>query len=261
MSHSNPDSLLVDKLAATEYAVYSSPGHMLRTRFGIFVSMADFPTRWDANQMFQVHCEKNQTGALLSDLETLYKGTDAGFRKLAFHEATTAKHLPDALLSLGWDCQRHLMMTLGASPEAAPDPNVSIRSVAFDAVELARIYDDLEELRYRQAQDIRLGGEALIAEMDGEPVGATGWFLVDGIARFRLLHTIPSCRRRGVATALIREVVRRTRSQGIYPLCIHCPEKGPAGLYRTLGFQTQGLLWYCVREDAGAEPGGAHLAF
>jgi GNAT superfamily N-acetyltransferase len=260
MSRGSPDSPLAEKLAATEYAIYSSPGHMHRSRFGIFVSLPDFPTRWDANQMFQVRCEKDQIDALLPELETLYKGTVAGFRKLAFHHAPTAEHLPDALLSLGWNCQRHMMMTLGTLPEAAPDPRVSVHGVAFDAAELARIYDDLDELRYRQAQDIRLGGEALIAEMDGEPVGATGWFVVDGIARFRLIHTIPGSRRRGVATALIREVVRRTRSRGIRQICIHCPEKGPIGLYRGLGFQTQGLLWYCVRQDAGAETGSRHSA-
>jgi GNAT superfamily N-acetyltransferase len=241
---------LIEKLAATEYAIYSSPGHMHRSRFGIFVLIPGFPTRWDANQMFQVRCEKNQTDALLSELETLYQGTGADFRKLAFHHAPTARHLPDTLLSSGWDCQRHWMMTLGRIPEAGPDTRLSIRGVAYDAAELAHIYDDLEELRYRQAQDRRLGGETLIAEIGGEPVGATGWFVVDGIARFRLIHTVPRFRRRGVATALIREVVARTRTQAIRRLCIHCPEKGPLSLYQGLGFQSRGLLWYCVRQDA-----------
>jgi GNAT superfamily N-acetyltransferase len=142
------------------------------------------------------------------------------------------------------------MMTLDTLSEAAPDPGVSIRTVPFVAAELTRVYDDLEELRYRQSQDIRLGGEALIAEIGGVPAGATGWFVAGGVARFRLIHSIAGHRRRGVATALIREVIRRTASRGIRPLCIHCPEKGPIGLYRGLGFQTQGVLWYCVRQDA-----------
>jgi GNAT superfamily N-acetyltransferase len=249
MSRGSHDSSLVEKLAATEYAIYSSPGHTRRTPFGTFVSIPGFPTRWDANQMFGVHCEKDQTNALLSHLQMFYEGTGAGFRKLAFHDARTAEHLPYSLLSLGWDCQRHLMMILGARSAAVPDPKVVIRTVPFDGPELTRVYDDLEELRYRQAQDIRLGGEALIAELDGAPAGATGWFVAGGVARFRLIHTVAGFRRRGVATALIREVIRRTASPGIRPLCIHCPENGPIDLYRNLGFQTRGVLWYCVRQD------------
>ena len=239
---------LADKLAATEYAIYSSPAHLHPGRFGIFVSIPDFPTRWDANQMFDLRCKKDQIPDLLSDLETLYKPTGAGFRKLAFHHTATARHLPDTLLFLGWDCRRHWMMTLDAFPEIPPNPSVAIRTVPFHAAELALIYDDPEELRYRQAQDDRLAGEALIAEIAGEPAGATGWFLVDGIARFRLIHTVPSHRRRGVAAALIREVVRRTSDRGIRRLCLHCPEQGPLRLYQSLGFQIRGLLWYCVRE-------------
>jgi GNAT superfamily N-acetyltransferase len=156
-----------------------------------------------------------------------------------------------------------MMMTRGTLPEAGPHlPGVSIRTVPFDAAELTRVYDDPEELRYRHAQDIRLGGEVLLAEMDGAPAGATGWFLAGGIARFRLIHTVAGYRRRGVAAALIREVIQRTASRGIRRLCIHCPEKGPIGLYRGLGFQTQGVLWYCVRLDAGAaETAGSHSAF
>ena len=250
------DALLAEKLAATEYAIYNSPGHTHRSRFGLFVSIPGFPTRWDANQLFQVCCEARQTDALLLELERLYKATGAAFRKLAFHDAATANHLPDSLLSRGWDCQRHMMMTCDTLPEAAPAPGVSIRTVPYDASELTRVYDDPEELRYRQAQDVRLGGEVLIAEIGGAPVGATGWFVVDGFARFRLIHTVAAYRRRGVATELIREISRRTACRGIRQLCIHCPESGPLGLYRGLGFQTRGVLWYCVRRNAGASIGG-----
>jgi len=241
---------MIERLAATEYAIYSSPGHMHRSRFGVFVHIPDFPTRWDANQIFNVRCEKGHTDSFLSELEALYEGTGVSFRKLAFHHTPTAEHLIPTLVASGWDCQRAWMMILSDAPEIPANPQLSIRSVSFHSRELGRIYDDAEELRYRQAQDDRLGGETLIAEAGGVPVGTTGWFVVGGIARFRPVHTIPSYRRRGVATALIRHIIEQTKSHGIQQLCIQCSEHGPVSLYHGLGFKTQGEMWCCVRRTA-----------
>jgi GNAT superfamily N-acetyltransferase len=210
------------------------------------VSIPDFPTRWDANQLFDVQCPSGEAEALLADLEQLYGRRPAAFRKLAFHCTETASHLLPVLLGSGWRCRRHWMMTLNAFPEVEAARELKIREVPFHDPGLDRVYDDPEELRYRRSQDRRLGGGALIAEIGGVPAGATGWFVVDGIVRFRLLHTVEGYRRRGVATALIQAVVERTRSDGIGELCIHCPEDGPARLYRNLGFEAKGELWYCV---------------
>lgn len=234
------------KLANTEYAIYRSPEDTRRTPFGFFVQIPDFPTRWDANQVFDVRCKEDQSRDFLAFLDSLYKTSGIRFRKLALHHPATAAHLIPTLREAGWDCQRHLMMTLDDSPDSPLDTRFSIRRVDLHSAELNEIYEDNEELRYRRSQDARLGGEILIAEAAGVPVGATGWFVVDGIARFRLIETVPQYRRYGVATALIRYIAQRTRNEGVRTLCLHCPEMGPQDLYKRLGFKAHGELWYCV---------------
>src|SRR6185437_4478039 len=234
------------RLANTEYAIYHSPQETRRTPFGFFVQIPDFPTRWDANQMFDVRCKEHQSQGFLEFLDSQYKPSGIRFRKLALHHPSTAAHLIPTLREAGWDCRRHLMMTLDDLHDSPADTRFSIRRVDSHSAELNQIYEDNEELRYRRSQDARLGGEVLIAETAGVPVGATGWFAVDGIARFRLIETLPQYRRCGVATALVRYVAQRTRSEGIRTLCLHCPETGPQSLYAKLGFKTQGELWYCV---------------
>ena len=138
------------------------------------------------------------------------------------------------------------MMTLDDFHQSSIDPRFTIRRVDSHSAELNQIYEDNEELRYRRSQDARLGGEVLIAEAAGVPVGATGWFEVDGVARFRLIETVLQYRRCGIATTLVRYVAQRTRNEGIRTLCLHCPETGPQSLYASLGFKTRADLWYCV---------------
>lgn len=237
---------LAARLANTEYAIYRSPEETRRTPFGSFVQISDFPTRWDANQMFDVRCKEEQSRTFLTFLDSLYETSGIRFRKLALHHPATAAHLIPTLREAGWDCRRHLMMTLGDFHDSPPDPRFTIRRVDSHSAELNQIYEDNEELRYRRSQDARLGGEILIAEASGVPVGATGWFVVNGIARFRLIETVLQYRRCGVATALVRYVAQRTRSEGIRTLCLHCPEMGPQSLYASLDFKARADLWYCV---------------
>jgi GNAT superfamily N-acetyltransferase len=132
-----------------------------------------------------------------------------------------------------------------------------VRAVPFDDPDDHRAaiakanHGHLRALGYRQAQDPRLGGEALIGYVDDRPVGTTGWFIVDGVARFRPVSTIASYRRRGVATTLIRYVQDHPAVAAADGLVIYCSDDGPVPLYEQLGFVRYYEQWSCFLKLPG----------
>ena len=247
----------VDRLAETTYAQYDEPGRCRRTHYGRFVFDPRFPGRWDACQLFDARCAPGEVDALLDTLETLHEGIDRPFRRLVLHDEATAAHLIPALRARGWSAvATHLMPWEGEALREA-SPEVEVRATPFDDPDGHRAAiatadgDGLESLRHRQSRDPRLGGEALVGFLDSAPVGRTGWFVVDGVARFRPVRTIAAARERGVATSLIRHVQRHPAVRAAEGLVIFCDEDGPAGLYEQLGFVKRHVLWSCLLERAG----------
>ena len=95
----------------------------------------------------------------------------------------------------------------------------------------------------------------LVGWLEGEPVSTTGWFVVDGVARYRGDYTRESARGQGVASTLIQYVQSHPSVQAQDGLVMHCGEGGPVPLYEQLGFRTRGLYYECYRELG--EPHGA----
>ncbi len=81
----------------------------------------------------------------------------------------------------------------------------------------------------------------MIAFLDEVPAGAAGLLLTDDGASLQSIATAPRFRRRGVASALVRDVVRRGLEAGA-PFVSLLTDAGdsPRRLYRKLGFRDVG---------------------
>jgi len=67
------------------------------------------------------------------------------------------------------------------------------------------------------------------------------------VARFRYLHTLPEYRRRGVATALVAQVVASATAGGGEAVALFCDHEENISLYQRLGFIRVGVFWKVSR--------------
>ncbi|MFN2115698.1 MAG: GNAT family N-acetyltransferase [Anaerolineae bacterium] len=237
--------------------MHAAPGTTTDTRFGRFVHDSRFPTRHDAHQLLDARCTPDEVPTLLGVLDELYEGAGCAFQKMTLHDASTAQHLIPQLVGRGWSCRRENLMPLRHAPVRFRSEEVDVRVVPYDDPEAHRArvalanHGHLRALRYRQAQDQRIGGEVLIGYLGGEPAGTTGWFVVDGVARFRPVSTIERFRLRGVATTLILHVQDHPAVRAADALVIFCGDDGPIRLYEQLGFEREHAQWSCFRALPG----------
>ncbi len=240
-----------DRLAETEYAAVCDPAFTRRTRFGRFVDIPQFPGRRDAHQLVDVRCREDEIGEMLAELADLYP-TDLPFRKLAGHDPATFAHVEPALKERNWSLERVWMMTHQKPPERFLNPDVHVEVVAPTSENLKRVSppEDFNPERhaYYLSQDPRLGGEVLVAYLGGQPVGSTGWFVVDGVARYRAVYVHPQARGRGVASAMLQHVQNHPVVRAQDALTIHVGEEGPVRLYEALGFVKHSPFWEALRK-------------
>ena len=153
----------------------------------------------------------------------------------------------------GWTCRQTAMLTFQDGSRRAINRDVQIKTVSLDKGGDRQIVElecgsSSEGFAYHLAQGPRLGGEAIVGYLDGEPAGCTGWFIIDGIARYRHIATRPAFRGRGVATTLIRHVQQHPAVRAAHALCIHVAEGGPQQLYEACGFVPHSVAWDCLLE-------------
>ena len=234
-----------ERLAATWYAEFD-PEHTRRTRFGRFVHIPQFPRIRDANQLFDCRCGSGEASEFLDELDTLYENTGLGFRKIAGHCPRTLECLRPELTARGWKEQSGWMLVHRNPPQRPV--NVEVRIEVVDAAsergrDSSRKGPTPDWPGYKRAQDGRLGGSRVLAFLDGDLAGSTGWYVVDGLARFRYVHTVESARGRGVATTMVRAIQDHPEVKECEALVICCDDEGPLQLYEQLGFVRQGVTW------------------
>ena len=241
-----------DRLAETEYAAVCDPLFTKWTRFGRFVDLPHFPSRRDAHQLVDVRCDEEEVREMLGELSGLYAPTGLPFRKLAGHDAETFAHLEPVLKERDWFVERVWMMTHQRPPERPLNPDVQIKVVDPASKDLERVSPpenfDPERRAYYLSQDPRLDGEVLVAYLEGRPVGSTGWFVVDGVARYRAVYVHPAARGRGVASTMLQYVQNHPVVRAQDALTIHVGEGGPVRLYEALGFVKHSPFWEALRK-------------
>jgi ribosomal protein S18 acetylase RimI-like enzyme len=207
-----------------------------------------FPDHFSANQLLDCRCSQGGLQKLMEWLEPS-SGSKPSVRQIQGHDADTLHHLQPVLLARGWHTDQYGLMLCEEYPRRTASPEVQIQVVdpaadqEFTKIALASGAAPGAHA-FRQAQDTRLGGEGLVAWLDGEPVGYGGWYVVDRIARFRRLGVVPEARGRGVGTTLVRYVQEHPCVRAQDALVIVTSRSGrQAMLYRDLGFIERGVLW------------------
>jgi hypothetical protein len=256
MDHETLDNLL-NRLAETEYTAVADPDYVDDSLFGRFVTDPRFPNRYDANQHFDTRVGFGQVELFLRSLERCYDGTGLAYRKVCGHDPATCELLRPVLESKGFSVRRCWMMTFEHEPLRPINPDVRVEVVADPSShpDLSLVHGGGMRseggFAYQVAQTERLGGETLLAWLDGRPAGTTGWFVVGGIARYRWVGTLPWARGRGVASTLVQYVQTRPEVQAQEALTIFCGEDGPVRLYESLGFVKQGWMWEMLKLPRG----------
>lgn len=249
---------LFERLNETEYAMFDDGAHATPTPFGTFITHPDFPSRYDCNQVVRCRCRVDEVPALLQDLERRSALLGLGHRKISGIDSATGDVLARVLPELGWRLFRSEVLWKNREPEVPVNPAVEIRAVDPTHPDLvSQMTEDGKVdggFLYHRSQWPRLGGEWLVGYLDGKPAGTTGWFVVNGVARYRWVGTEAWARRRGVAATLIQYVQRHPTVRAAEALTIHVGEDLPDArrLYGRLGFTSVGWAWDWMKELKGA---------
>ena len=237
------------RLAETEYHRLIDPQYLYPSRFGDFYNHAGFRTRHDAHQLCRTICQAGQVVDLLQEIDQLYAGLGLGHKKISGHDLATYHNIEPELSTRGWQVQRTWVMLWQKEPIRPANPAIEIRVV--DETNLA----DLDSLHqgengqlqpsylFHRAQDARVGGERIIAYIDGRPAASTGWHLLDGVVRYRHVDTQEWARKQGAATTMLHYVQQHPVVQAQDGLTIFCGEDGPISLYEQMGFVKQNFMW------------------
>jgi len=86
------------------------------------------------------------------------------------------------------------------------------------------------------------GRRYFVARLDGEVAGIGALQIAAGIGYVDDIVTFPEFRRRGVATAIVRRILRDAAADGVEATFLLADEPGPISLYRRLGFEETGRI-------------------
>jgi GNAT superfamily N-acetyltransferase len=245
MSDSTINPIPNAHLAATEYAQFGHPEYTQRVPFGYFVRIPQFPDRSDANQVFDVRCHENT-----SDVELCEPFVRHGIRraKLTGHDDDTLASLRErGTWQLGYEWM--LLHQKASQLQGHPDVRLEVSVPGSSREdEICALSPSLRRHPYHRFNDARLGGKLVFAWLANTPVASTGWCVVNGVARFRYVQTLPQHRGQGIATAMIHFVQQHIRKDGSRGLVIFCDDERTIGLYEKLGFVRNGFYWKAARE-------------
>lgn len=240
--------ITLDRLSETEYVELADPAYTRQTPFGTFYHHPEFPTRHDANQLMRTVLPAGvEPVVLLDHLEELYSTTSITYHKMSGHDPTTFERLkplfPEDRRQICWT------LVLEREPERHANPDIIVEPVTSkNEADLDDLHRNAEGRisdghRFARAQEARIGGEWVIGYVDRRPASSSGWFIVDGIARFRGVNTKEWAQNQGAATTMIHYVQNHPVVQAQDALTIFCTDEGPLRVYEELGFVKRGWMW------------------
>jgi ribosomal protein S18 acetylase RimI-like enzyme len=219
-------------------------------RFGTAVLTPELPLRYDSNYLLVETVPGDVSAAeLVEEAERVQGAAGLEHRLLFFRDADLGERFASDLVSLGWRCDRHVIMAQRRRPERALDTRIvsevaeadlreareqQIRSYPWGTPEVAR---QLLEAKRRIPVEARFF--AVIAD---EAVASYGDLYLDGdIAQVEDIATMPEHRGRGYASAVVLRAVDEARAGGAdLVFLVADAEDWPKELYRRLGFDEIG---------------------
>ncbi len=202
------------------------------------------------NHTTRINCDIEAVADLLDRVVLEYQ--TRGIRPCIYISPLThPKNLKATLQDIGfreWD-QLCVMEFVGAAGVEAPEPsNLVVQRIGRDLLDswiqifaesFVVIPPQVEEYSAR-ARHLPLNGavELFMANLGGEPAGCAALYSKNGVGGVYSVGTLPRFRRMGVATALLKAVVQRSKALGNSSTILQVfSETGPVNLYRHNGFE------------------------
>lgn len=226
-------------------------------RFGTAVITPELPLRHDSNYLL-VEALPDETPAteLVEEAERVQGTAGLEHRLLFFRNAALGERVAPELVSLGWRCDRHVLMAQYRRPERTVDTSIvsevteaalrdarerQIRSFPWGTPEVAR---QLLDAKRRIPVEARF-----LAVLADGAVASYGDLYIDGeVAQVEDVATLPEHRGRGYASAVVLRAAEEAHAAGAkLVFLVADAEDWPKHLYRRLGFDEIGanvkLLW------------------
>ncbi len=214
------------------------------------------PEVWDASFVSHVAPQADPV-RLLSESEAALRRAGCGHVKIVVDDPVVAARIGPDLRGLGLGERVYVTMaTHGLVRLSLRDPRIQIRPVADVAsrAALAEVRDDVRREApwyspevshaldlWEDTQAAALDLTWLVAFYDDTPAGAVGLLLTADGASLQSLATRPALRRRGIASHLVDEVVRRGLGAGRrWVSLLTDRDDRPRHLYARLGFEVVG---------------------
>ncbi len=226
---------------------------VLPVRGGVAVLHSHVPLLWDANHLTVT--EPGLAGAreLARAAERVRRDASLGHRMVIVLDENEGRRLARGFCRMGWDLERHLVMSL-RRPADRPPPPSEVLSMPFDELDGARVeflrgepWGRPEVVRQVLRRDRLLAGavqdRAFTAVVDGRPA-AFCRLMSDGVAgQVEDVATLPEHRGRGLARAVVGAAVDASLEAG-HKLTFLTADAAdwPQALYRKLGFDDLTLV-------------------
>lgn len=219
-------------------------------RFGRAVFTPELPLRHDSNYLLvETLPDGISTAELVAEAERVQGAAGLEHRLLLFRDAALGERVASELVSLGWRCDRHVLMAQSRRPERAHDTRIvsevtetalrearerQIRSYPWGTPEVA---GQLLEAKRRIPVEARF-----FAVTANGSVASYGDLYIDGdIAQVEDVATVAEHRGRGYASAVVLRAVEEARAAGArLVFLVADAEDWPKELYRRLGFDEIG---------------------
>jgi ribosomal protein S18 acetylase RimI-like enzyme len=219
-------------------------------RFGTAVFTPELPLRHDSNYLLVETLPDGVSAAELSaEAERVQGAAGLEHRLLFFRDAALGERFAPELVSLGWRCDRHVLMAQSRQPERAHDTRIvsevtetalreardrQIRSYPWGTPEVAR---QLLDAKRRIPVEARF----FAVTANGSVASYGDLYIEEEIAQVEDVATVPEHRGRGYASAVVLRAVEEARAAGAkLVFLVADAEDWPKELYRRLGFDELG---------------------
>ena len=260
-----PDEALLEDVCETYAAQRALTGSVVRRPLATWVRNLDAPIHWDANHASRIVAETpSEIDAVFATWDDLYG--DRNQHRMFLCDPRTPTPFVARLALEGFRVDPTLQMVLEGPLERNRPDDVAIRLAESDSdwrrvaqliraehVDEARREErashdtSLSQLMADARRAMQPGVRTWLARVDGDDCGHfSSWIAPTGMGMLEWLFTLPTLRRRGVATALLDHCVADVRARGAERVLIGASTAGydaPRRFYAAAGFRPLCLTW------------------
>jgi ribosomal protein S18 acetylase RimI-like enzyme len=224
-----------------------------RTWWGAVVTDDRFPDLYDLNHAKVTERAPDLTLAeVVAELEPALRGAGSRHLQVVLLRTDAAPRLVEEAIRTGLRSSDDTVMEFRGEPPAGDDPRIERADPGRELWEvLERSYHEFDVthpqvteqlLRWNREVLAPRGRRYYLARRDGRVAGIGALQVAAGIAYVDDIVTFPDHRRQGVASSIVRRILRDAAADGAEPAFLLADEPGPIRLYTKLGFERTGSI-------------------